>query len=47
MLKAGDLLFVEDVAGTGHYACNGEDTTERYSLFLPVGDGELAFGSSA
>lgn len=45
VIKAGDLLFVEDVAGTGHYASNGEGTMERYSLFLPVGDGELVFGS--
>jgi len=46
VIKAGDLLFVEDVAGTGHYASNGLGTVERYSLFLPVGDGELAFESS-
>lgn len=41
-LEAGDLLFVEDTNGTGHYAVNANGG-KRISFFYPVAVDELVY----
>uniref|UniRef100_A0A7S4P8W1 Cupin 2 conserved barrel domain-containing protein n=1 Tax=Paramoeba aestuarina TaxID=180227 RepID=A0A7S4P8W1_9EUKA len=40
VLEAGEVFFVEDIEGTGHYSSSVGGKTRR-SVFIPVDDDEL------